>query len=162
MHFSLPFVLNHLFADTLSINAAIYYISCGFPCLHFWSDLICNIHLCIFPVWLALMHLSILCPTLPSRRRVGQGGERQMPNLQGKPSKIEISHVCLCVCLCVCTYHVRRITSLHYYICHANSTVEVCRPNWAKVREASLVLCCLDGEKVVGSDDTTVLASPGR
>ena len=33
-----------------------------------------------------IMHLSLLCPALPSRRRVGQGWEfeRQMPNPLGK------------------------------------------------------------------------------
>ena len=32
----------------------------------------------------------------------------------------------------------------------------------ANVRQARLVLCCLDGERVVGSDDNSVLASSDR
>ena len=32
----------------------------------------------------------------------------------------------------------------------------------AKVRQARLVLCCLDGERVVSDDNNSVLAGSGR
>ena len=30
---------------------------------------------------------------------------------------------------------------------------------YAKIRQTRLVLCCLDGERVIGNDDNSVLAS---
>ena len=55
----------------------------------------------------------------------------------------------------------RQVTPLCYY---STSTVKATRSLQAqlpKVCHASLVLCCLDKEKVVSSDDNFVLASSG-
>ena len=58
----------------------------------------------------------------------------------------------------------RQVTSLRYYANVAIKTVKgtgSLQAQLVKVHQASLVLCCLDGKKVVGSDDTSVLASSG-
>ena len=64
------------------------------------------------------------------------------------------------VCLFVCASAL--ITSLHYYAMPIAQWKFAGPIGPRYVREASLILFCLDGENVVGSDDTTVLASPGR
>ena len=45
------------------------------------------------------------------------------------------------MCVCVCSSAIITHTSFRYYI-----------------RQARLVLCCLDGERVVGNDDNSVFA----
>ena len=70
------------------------------------------------------------------------------------------------ICLC---FHLQLSRALSYIIpllCHySHGTVEAIgslQAQKAKVRQARLVLCCLDGERVVGSDDNSVLASSDR
>ena len=62
-----------------------------------------------------------------------------------------LSRVCVCVCVCVCVLH----HSGNYYATIATSIVEATGSLQAhyrpiKVHQARLVLCCLDGERVVG------------
>ena len=47
----------------------------------------------------------------------------------------------------------KRVTS---HIISHNKTIQL---TYVRVHAASLVLCCIDGEKVVGSDDNSVLIS---
>ena len=56
--------------------------------------------------------------------------------------------VCLSVCLCVRTYHVRKILR-HTLLC--NCRYAAFGGLQAKLQQMKVVLCCLDGENVVGS-----------
>ena len=58
----------------------------------------------------------------------------------------------VCVCVCVCPQLSRALSYvIHYY---ATSTVEATGSLQAEAR----LVCCLDGERVVGNDDNSVLA----
>ena len=47
------------------------------------------------------------------------------------------------------------LTSFRYYATIATSAVEATGSLQTKVRQARLVLCCLDGERVVGNDESS-------
>ena len=57
--------------------------------------------------------------------------------------------VCLFVCLCVRTYHVRSI--LRSYVTMQLQYIAAFGGLQAKLLQMKVVLCCLDGENVVGS-----------
>ena len=76
--------------------------------------------------------------------------------------------LCFCVCVCVCV-RPQISHALSYVIpllCHCsherNGSYLSLQAQLAKVRQARLVLCCLDGERVVGNDDNSVCASSDR
>ena len=65
--------------------------------------------------------------------------------------------VCLFVCLCVRTYHMRNITSSVTMQLQSTTVLTAFGGLQVKIQQASVDLCCLDGEKVVGSHDNPVL-----
>ena len=67
----------------------------------------------------------------------------------------------MCVCLSAIINATITCAKLlcHYALQAQWKLLEVCRlnrPRYVKVRQARLVLCCLDGERVVGNDDNSV------
>ena len=64
-----------------------------------------------------------------------------------------------CQCVRVRPHLSRACTSFRYYATIAMSTVEA---TGNRSRNVKLVLCCLDGERVVGNNDNSVLASLDR
>ena len=68
------------------------------------------------------------------------------------------SFVCVCVCVRPQSSH-----ALSYFItllCHYSHECTGCYWGFAGlVGQGSLVLCCLDGERVVGNDDNFICAS---
>ena len=56
--------------------------------------------------------------------------------------------VCLFVCLCVRTYHVRSILS---YVTMQLQCIAAFGGLQAKLQQMKVVLCCLDGENLIGS-----------
>ena len=61
--------------------------------------------------------------------------------------------------MCVCLSTIITCTKLHHSVTIATSIVEAIGSLQAKARQARLVLCYLDGERVVGNNDNSVLAS---
>ena len=62
-------------------------------------------------------------------------------------------------------YHVHEVMSFGYYAAIATDAVEATgslQAQQAKIHQARLVLCCLDGEGVVGNDGNSALASSDR
>ena len=72
---------------------------------------------------------------------------------------LRLLYVFVSVCVCI---RLQLSRALSYVIpTIATSAVEATgslQAQKAKVRQARLVLCCLDGERVVGNDDNSVLA----
>ena len=60
-----------------------------------------------------------------------------------------VFRVCLFVCLCVRTYHVRNI--LRHNVTMQLQCTAAFGGLQAKLQQMKVVLCCLDGENVVGS-----------
>ena len=73
------------------------------------------------------------------------------------------------VCVCVCSSANITCAKLCHYVTRyasiatsaaSGKLLKVCRLNRpTKVRQARLVLCCLNGERMVGNDDSSVLAT---
>ena len=77
---------------------------------------------------------------------------------------LRLLYVLASVCLFVHSSALITCARLHNdVICHeySGSSTGNMQAHYAEVRQASLVLYCLNGEKVVGSDDTSVFASFG-
>ena len=68
-----------------------------------------------------------------------------------------------CVCLCVCSFVIFTCAKLCHciaiYAIIAMSTVEVCRLSRPRYVKLAQFCVCLSGQKVVGSDNNSVLAS---
>ena len=58
--------------------------------------------------------------------------------------------VCLSVCLCVRTYHVRNVLR-HTLLCNCSVYIAAFGGLQAKLQQMKVVLCCLDGDNLVGS-----------
>ena len=69
-----------------------------------------------------------------------------------------VFRVCLSVCLCVRTYHVRNITACITIQLQSTTVLTAFGGLLAKIRHASVDLCCLDDKKVVGSRENPVFA----
>ena len=65
--------------------------------------------------------------------------------------------IALRLCVCVRPQISRALSYIIPLLCHySHKRTGILQ---AKVRKARLVLCCLDGERVVGNDDNSVCAS---
>ena len=61
-----------------------------------------------------------------------------------------VFRICLFVCLCVRTYHMRNILR-HTLLCNCSVHAAAFGGLQAKLQQMKVVLCCLDGENVIGS-----------
>ena len=69
----------------------------------------------------------------------------------------------MCVCVCVNPQLSRALSYFILLLCHKRSgSYWKFVGSMSKVRQARLVLCCLDGERVVANDDNSVLAISDR
>ena len=79
----------------------------------------------------------------------------------GEPAgpKITLRFPRLFVCLCVHTYHVRNTKSCVTMPLQSTTVLAAFGGLYAKILQASIDLCCLGGEKLVGSCDNPVFAT---